>query len=116
MTKVVPLEQILKALPDIDIVASAANGNEAVELAHTLSPQVIVIDLDTRAQDGLDAIRTLRARGCGATIVAVSKYDSPCDRSHAEAAGAQHFLSKLQNPEGLACIIRDLPRNGAQTS
>ena len=56
------LQMILDAQPDIEVVATAADGQEAIELAHSLRPDVCLLDIRMPEIDGIEATRRWPAR------------------------------------------------------
>jgi DNA-binding NarL/FixJ family response regulator len=80
--------------PDIEVVAEASNGSEAVGLAHALNPDVVLMDLRMPDTDGVTAIRELRRLGVPARIVVLTTYDSDVDVLAAIEAGATGYLLK----------------------
>lgn len=56
------LRLLLGAADDIDIIAEAAHGAEAIELSRELSPDIILMDIRMPVMDGLEATRTLMAQ------------------------------------------------------
>lgn len=88
------LTMVLSLLPDIEVVATASDGNEAVALAHQLSPDVVLMDLRMPRCDGVDATRRLRTELPAVKVVVLTTYAD--DRSVIEAlqAGARGYLTK----------------------
>lgn len=80
--------------PDIEVVAEASNGSEAVGLARALNPDVVLMDLRMPDTDGVTAIRELRRLGVPARIVVLTTYDSDVDVLAAIEAGATGYLLK----------------------
>jgi DNA-binding NarL/FixJ family response regulator len=104
------LSTILRVREDVDIVGRARNGREAVDMAASLSPDVILIDLDMPVMDGLEAIRLIREHSQVAMLL-LSGSDSPQEIASALAAGASGFLRKDTDPGELATRVYEL---GAQ--
>ena len=71
-----------------------ADGTEALELYRRHQPDLLVIDLEMKPMDGLDATRAIIADYPGARIVMVSQHNSPAIIAEAARAGARHFVSK----------------------
>lgn len=85
---------LLGLLPDIEVVGTAADGEEALTLADELRPDVILMDLRMPRVDGVEATRRLRASHPEIKVVVLTTYAD--DRSVIEAlqAGALGYLTK----------------------
>ena len=80
--------------PDLTIVAEAADGQEAIELAAKLAPRVIVLDITLPKISGIEATKAIKSRCPGISIVVLSVHD---DAEHVAAmlrAGADAYLTK----------------------
>jgi DNA-binding NarL/FixJ family response regulator len=90
--------EALRALLDrddrVEIVATAGDGLEALDLAHALHPDVAVVDLRMPGMDGFDLTRTLRATEPALRVLAVSGLSHDSDARNALDAGASAFLMK----------------------
>jgi DNA-binding NarL/FixJ family response regulator len=86
------LALLLGLLPDVEVVGSARDGEEAVAMAAELHPDVILMDLRMPRMDGVEATR--RLRGSGIKVVVLTTYAD--DRSVIDAlrAGAVGYLTK----------------------
>ena len=78
----------------VEVVGEAGNGAEAMRLAETLHPDVVLLDLRMPGTDGFDAIPTLRAVAPDAVIVVVTVLPPGPDTDRALALGAHHCLRK----------------------
>jgi DNA-binding response OmpR family regulator len=95
---------------DFDVV-DATDGEESLELARNLRPDVILVDLMLPKVLGLDVIRSLRGNGWHAPVVALSAW-THLDRE-ALAAGADRFLAKPFEPDELRATIAELLEQAA---
>ena len=88
------LAMLLGLLPDIEVVGTAADGEEALTLAGELRPDVILMDLRMPRVDGVEATRRLRASHPEIKVVVLTTYAD--DRSVIDAlrAGALGYLTK----------------------
>jgi CheY-like chemotaxis protein len=84
----------------IEVVGRAGNGQEAVDMAAALSPDLILIDLEMPVMDGLEAIRRIRERS-EVPMLLLTGSDSPQQVARARAAGASGFLRKDMVPANL---------------
>lgn len=92
------------------LVGEARDGLEALSLAASLAPDLLIIDLDLSRVTGLDVISHLRARGVQQPILGFSTQDSRHFVSRFLQAGASGFVSKHQEPEVLKEAIAVLLR------
>ena len=88
------LAMLLGLLPDVEVVGTAADGEEVLALAAELRPDVILMDLRMPRMDGVEATRRLRERDPGVKVVVLTTYAD--DRSVLDAlrAGALGYLTK----------------------
>ncbi|TBT85907.1 response regulator transcription factor [Propioniciclava sinopodophylli] len=99
---------ILTREDDLDVVAQAASGPEAVAMVAHHDPDVVLMDLRMPGGDGVDAIRTLRASGARQRILVLTTYDTDHDIRAALAAGADGYLLKDTPRTDLIRAVRDL--------
>jgi DNA-binding NarL/FixJ family response regulator len=92
--------------PEYEVVGAAADGAEALGLAESLRPDVILMDLRMPGLDGVKAIRRLAARGIPARILVLTTYDTDSDVVPAIEAGATGYLLKDSSREELYRAIR----------
>ena len=97
---------IIDERPDIELVGEAADGNEAVELAATVDPDVILMDIRMPNLDGVEATRRLVATGTRARILVLTTFDLDEYVYAAIDAGASGFLLKDVQPNDLIDAIR----------
>lgn len=90
------LSMILDARPDIDVIAVAADGHEAIELASTLRPDVCLLDIRMPGMDGLEATRRLAGPDVAdpLAVVIITTFDDDAYVHQALKSGARGFLLK----------------------
>ena len=95
------LKMILDAQPDIDVVAEAADGAQAVALARELRPDVCLLDIRMPGMNGLDATRALAGPGVQdpIAVVVITTFDLDEYVYGALRAGARGFLLKDAGPD-----------------
>lgn len=87
------LDELLRE-EGVEVVGLAADGDEGVSLALSLSPDVILLDVRMPRLNGLDAARQLRLQLPSTKIVMLSAYDDKALISEAEQIGVDAFLIK----------------------
>lgn len=101
------LKALLATKPDIEVVAEAASGEEALLLVEQHSPAVVMMDLAMGAGiDGIEAIKQLRRRNARQAIIVFTTYDSDADIVRAVDAGAMGYLLKDASPEEIFAAVR----------
>ncbi|MGB5757816.1 MAG: response regulator transcription factor [Acidimicrobiales bacterium] len=97
---------LLAAEPDVEIVAEASSGREAVEAALEHRPSAVLMDLRMPELDGVGAIEAIRAEWPDAAIVVLTTYDSDEAIVRAIEAGATGYLLKDAPSENLIDAVR----------
>jgi DNA-binding NarL/FixJ family response regulator len=99
-------KMILEERADLDLVGEAATGEQAVELARELDPDVILMDVRMPSLDGVEATRRLVDGGSRAKILVLTTFDLDEYVYAAVRAGASGFLLKDVQPAELVDAIR----------
>jgi NarL family two-component system response regulator LiaR len=102
------LRGLIESEPGMKVVAEAGNGAEAIELAATHSPDVILLDLMMPEVDGLTAIRAIRSADPDALILVLTSFDDDAKIYSAIESGALGYLLKDSSPADLLRAIRDV--------
>jgi DNA-binding NarL/FixJ family response regulator len=97
---------ILDAQKDIEVVAEAGDGHEALERAREVKPDVVLMDIRMPELDGLEATRRLLAGDGGPRVLILTTFDADEYVYEAMKAGASGFLLKDVRPEQLAEAVR----------
>jgi DNA-binding NarL/FixJ family response regulator len=100
------LATVLDAVPGFEVVGLAADGGEAVELAHRLSPAVVLMDLRMPNVDGVTATRRLAAELPDVKVVVLTTFADDASIMGALEAGALGFLTKDAGREQIALAVR----------
>ncbi len=104
------LRSILAVAEDIVLVGEASDGAEAVELAGTLSPDVVLMDLRMPRVDGIEAIRQIKSRHPAIEIVILTTYDDDVHILQGLGAGARSYLLKDAGRTALFEAVRAAAR------
>ena len=92
--------------PDLEVIGEAGDATEAISLAQTLGPDVVLMDVDISGIDGILAIAMLRQVAQRSTVVIFTLYDDAAMRARVREAGAAAFVAKHQTEETLLAAIR----------
>lgn len=99
---------IISHEPDLQVVAEAANGVEAVDAFERHHPDVTLLDLRMPVMEGVEAVRQIRARDPLAKVIVLTTYDTDEDISLALRAGAKAYVLKDITAEQLIACIHDV--------
>ncbi|NUS10853.1 MAG: response regulator transcription factor [Streptomyces sp.] len=102
------LRTFLEVQGDIEVVGEAADGQEGVERAEELRPDVILMDVKMPGTDGIEALRLLRAAGNTARVLIVTSFTEQRTVVPALRAGAAGYVYKDVDPIALADAIRSV--------
>jgi len=100
------LRMILGGAPDIDVVAEAADGQDAVDAVLREAPDVVLMDIRMPRMDGLAATRRMLDRGTSARIIVLTTFDTDDMVVTALSYGAAGFLLKDTSPADLVDAVR----------
>lgn len=98
--------RLLEDDPDLVVVGEATNGDEAIALAASLRPQVIVMDCAMPGVSGLDATRRILASDPSVAILMLSMHSEDTLVRQAMAAGARGYVLKSAMDLDLAAAVR----------
>ncbi len=94
--------------PDLALCGEAADGEEAVNKAHELKPDVILMDLVMPKKDGIEAIREIIQQDPGARILVITSFSEKDKAVQAIKAGALGFMMKDTSPENMLEAIQSV--------
>jgi len=101
------IAEVLMEHPDLDLVGQACNGQEAIEKAIELKPDVILMDVTMPVMDGIEATRRIKRFAPATRIIGLSMHDFAEVALQMQDAGASCFLAKTVSDEELiAAILR----------
>ena len=100
------LRGMLENQPDFEVVGEASNGEEAVQMASSLNPEVMLMDLRMPVMDGVTALREIKVSNPTVQVLVLTTYDSDADILPAIEAGAMGYLLKDTSREDLYSAIR----------
>ncbi|MET3961874.1 DNA-binding NarL/FixJ family response regulator [Marmoricola sp. OAE513] len=100
------LAGLLGAVADLDVVGEAADGVQAQELARTLAPAVILMDISMPGTDGIEATRRILDDGYSGAVVMLTSFSDKARVTEALTAGAVGYLLKDCEPDEVVAAIR----------
>lgn len=107
------LRAMLAVLPEFDLVGEATTGAEAVEVAETTHPDLVVMDLHMPALDGVQATRQLVASHPDIAVLVLTMHEDDDLLSSALQAGARGYVLKGSGHEEITNVLRSLMQGGA---
>ncbi len=99
------VRQLLGLEARFEVVGEAAGGQEGIEQARLLNPDLILLDLNMKGIDGLETLRTMRDLGIDARIILLTVSNSPEDLMAAIRAGSDGYILKDNDPEDILRMI-----------
>ncbi len=97
---------LLRAADDIEVVGEAADGQQAIEAARAVHPDVTLMDLSMPVLDGVAATSQLLAEDPGMRVVALTSFSDRQRVTDVLAAGAVGYLLKDSRPDDLLAAVR----------
>ena len=97
---------IVNSRPDMEMVAEAATGSEAVEMYRLHRPDVVLMDLRLPDMSGIDALARIRAEFADARVIILTTFEGDVEIQRALKAGARGYLIKSSPPNELLETIR----------
>ncbi len=98
----------LQRTEDIRVIGEASNGEEAITLAESLQPHVILMDVGMPVMDGIQAAAKISGRQPAIRIIMLTQHDNDSDIMASLAAGASGYCLKDVEPERLYMAIRSV--------
>jgi CheY-like chemotaxis protein len=100
------LADLVRTSPEISIVGEAGDGQEAVEMALRLKPDVVLMDVTMPRMDGIEATRRISATLKEVRVIGLSMHEGEEMATAMRDAGAVAYMTKGGNPDALIAAIR----------
>jgi two-component system, NarL family, invasion response regulator UvrY len=107
---------MLQAEADCDVVGRTGLGKEAVQLAESLRPDVVLLDFSLPDQDGLETTRQILALGGGTRVLILTMYANEEYATRLIQAGASGFVGKAASEDELLAALRKVAAKGVYIS
>lgn len=104
------LKLLLNAVPDIEVVGEASDGDDAVAKTAELAPDVLLLDIAMPGLMGIDVIRAIKAENLPVVILVLTMYDDEGHLRGALKAGAMGYIPKKSAESDLISAIRAVYR------
>jgi DNA-binding NarL/FixJ family response regulator len=104
------LEAILAADERIEVVGQASDGEEAVKLARTLGPDLVLMDVSMPVLDGFEATREIRSTSEDVRVLMLTGSNSRADVDRSREAGASGYVTKDRIASELVATIVEVTR------
>ena len=88
------LEAVLRTEPELEVVGRAADGREAVALARSLEPDVVLMDISMPVMDGFEAAAQITKLPTKPAVLMLSGSNAPQDIDQARRSGASGYVTK----------------------
>ena len=99
---------IINNQPDMEIVAQAATGSEAIQMFGEYQPDVTLMDLRLPDMSGIDALIAIRAAFPEARVIMLTTFEGDVDIRRSLEAGARGYMLKNMPPKELVQVIRQV--------
>jgi two-component system nitrate/nitrite response regulator NarL len=100
------LHESLDLLPNLEVVAEAKNGAEAIDMVEFLHPDIVLMDVSMPVLNGIEATRTIRAKFPDTNVIILTLHSDRSLADIAREAGACQFLNKYCGQEKLFQAIK----------
>jgi DNA-binding NarL/FixJ family response regulator len=107
------LAGLISAQPDMEVLATAANGAEALALCRTHAPDVVLMDLEMPVMDGIEATRAIAAELTGTAVLVLTSFSDRRRITDALDAGAVGYLLKDASADDVVRGIRTAAEGGS---
>ena len=99
--------QLLELEDELTVVGEASSGQEAIDKALLLEPDLITLDLNMQGMDGLETLKLMRDKGVDARIIMLTVSDNDEDVVEAIRCGADGYLLKDMEPEDIIAKLKE---------
>ena len=99
---------LIKNQPDMQLIAQATSGRDALEKFRAHRPDVTLMDLRLPDMSGIDTMMAIRAEFPEARIIMLTTFEGDMEIQRALAAGAQGYMLKTMPPKDLVAVIRQV--------
>ena len=106
------LLKVLGSFPELEVVGSAQDGEQAVEEVVRVMPQLVLLDLELPGFNGIEVTRRVKRRAAGVEVLILTSFEDEQKVYEAIQAGASGYLVKRVGPEKIRSGIREVMEGG----
>lgn len=103
-------ELVLGAHPDFSVLGTCSSGEEAIEKARTLRPDVVLMDINLPGMNGIETTQQIRKYSPGTKVLGVSQHTQPAYSRKIIAAGASGYVTKNSSKEEMYNAIIEVSK------
>jgi DNA-binding NarL/FixJ family response regulator len=101
-------KMLLQSCDDIEVIKDCASGAEAIDIAHTLDPHVILMDINMSPVNGFEATRKILKRSPHIRIIGISVNNQPGYAKNIMQLGARGYVTKNSSKDEMVSAIREV--------
>ena len=105
------IKSLLNSINDISMVYEAKNGVEALQLIMEKEPDLAILDIRMPEMNGIEVLKKIRELKMKVKVCILTSYPYPQYRKRCLEAGADYFLSKIEDFEEIEIVITDMVTN-----
>jgi len=110
------ISQLINRQPDLTVCGEAEEAHAALKAAETLNPDILLVDISLNGPDGIELVKSIRARTASLPVLILSMHDESLYAERALRAGANGYIMKQEATEKLLVAIRKILRNEVYVS
>lgn len=107
------IQALIELLPDVEVMAEASSGEELLALLESVTPDLVITDIQMPGIDGLNAVSRIRRTHPALPILVLSMYDTADFVQRAVASGANGYLMKNAAPADLQHAVQAMLATGS---
>jgi DNA-binding NarL/FixJ family response regulator len=102
------IRALIELLPDVEVMAEASSGEELLSVLESVTPDLVITDIQMPGLNGLEAVARIRERHPALPILVLSMYDTADFVQRAVASGANGYLMKTSAPGELQHAVQTM--------
>ena len=108
------LPGMLSELSGVEVIGQAEDGDEAIDSARSLNPDVVILDIRMPGKSGMEVLQQLKKEKPGRVVIVLTNYPYPQYRKKCLDLGAEFFFDKSADFENLFAVLKKLRQKKLQ--